>query len=283
MIVLSFAYAPLILALGSAVGLALLIVLFLRQNKTIAALSEDLGRMHKVQRDGSADVRKRLDDNASTLIALQGALEPLKASAEQAEPVAEALTKLEGGIAALGTKIGAFEDRLGRIEETGHSAAAGVSSVRDDWSRIQSMIENTERNLASFEAGRTQEARRIEELREVVTSLRGRVDDRIEVQEKRLLSLERFAPGKGETTEPTGASTESPEVTEEGPDTPPEPATPVAALDKTPPAAPPPPAPSSTPATREAEAASDEAGANWIFLVLAVLLALALVAQYVRS
>ena len=146
--------------------------------------------------------------------------------------------------------------------------------MRQEWAQIESMIERSERQLAAFETGRDQEAKRLEELRNVVGSLRGTVEEKMDEQARRIGALEagpmkQIAQAAAGLESKAEDDTAGPKDETEGdaPKT-----LPAAALDPT----------TAVPDDDAYDPAEEASGARWIFLVLAALLGLALLAQWLQ-
>lgn len=267
------ASATLLIGLAAALGLGLGVALFFRLLQKIEGLQAEVDRLRKMQKDGAADIRARLDASAQEMNAVKAEVEPLalvcadvanlKGTVEAAAPTLESLAS---GHETLQTSLAGLDERIQEVEQRGTAAEAGVESVREEWDRIQAMVDKSERQLAAYADDRTAEEQRLDDLRQAVGSLRGTVEDRIAEQEERLHKLESGPK----------AQLEAAKLGLDGPAAP-EPVVKPAATK-----------PAKGPATRRRPAQSptedeDEKGARWIFIVMAILLGVALIAQYVRS
>lgn len=256
-------------------GLGLGVTLFLRLLARVEGLKAEVERLQKLHKDTAADVRARLEANAQEVHAVQAEVEPLVAvCAEVAElkgaveATTPTLESLRTGYDQLTGTLSSLDERIQGVEQRGTAAEAGVESVREEWERLQGLVDKSERQLAAFADDRTAEEERLAELRGAVGSLRGTIEERIAEQEERLHRLE--AGPKAQL-----------EAAKQGLDTSvkaePTPKVVAAAVSR----------PSQGPATRRKPAITpddeDEKGARWIFILMAVLLGVALIAQYVRS
>lgn len=276
MLVLTLASATLAIGLGAVAGLGLAVTLFVRQQRQVEALERALEGVRTLHKDGARDVRSRLEETSRVLREVQDEVQAateareavaaatadvqiLKGSVEAMAPAFDGLSERIAGVA---TELEALAARVGEVEQRGNAAEAGVESVREEWARIQAMVDQSERRLASYAEDREAEEARLAELRSAVGTLRGTVEERIAVQEERLEKLETGpraqleAAAEGRDTRAAVAPEERPEAV--------------------------PPVRRSAAAGRD-EAEDDERGARWIFLVMAGLLALALIAQYIRT
>ena len=287
MLIPLLASALLGIGVAASAALGLLIVLFIRQAKRMEALTQELSRVATEHRDGAADVRKRLEEGAREAQAVHAAIKPVPAAIDRVAAVASTVETLREGVAAQAPVLEAVGGRLERIEaqvctleskinEVAANGSEGVALVREEWSQIESMIERSERQLAAFEAGRDQEAHRLEELRSAVGTLRGTVEDKIDAQEDRLAVLEegpqsQIANAAAGLDPMSGDASAAPDAAENraaaGGHTPIEPK--VARVVE-------------PQADRGDVTEEDESAARWIFFVLAALLGLALLAQWLQ-
>ncbi|MDJ0975579.1 MAG: hypothetical protein QNJ98_14045 [Planctomycetota bacterium] len=278
MLILPLASAVVAIGLGVVAGLGLVVTLFVRQQRQVEALRAELQGVRTMHKDGAADVRSRLEEASRVMREVQDEVQALvearesvattaadvqilKGTVEAMAPAFDGLNERLGGVAA---ELESLATRVGEVEQRGSEAEAGVESVREEWQRIQSMVDKSERQLAVFAEDREAEETRLAELRSAVGTLRGTVEERIAVQEERLEKLETGPRAQLEAAA-QGLDTRA-AVGDDGGEAE--------------------PAPTPTPRLRRdpiEEDEDDERGARWIFLVMAGLLALALVAQYVRS
>lgn len=272
---------PTLLAIACAVGLLVVVLLFLRLQKESARLKSDVSRLQRVQKDSAADVRSRLDSNRSALTALEERVAPLGDVPLTGDQVAE-MTAMQ---VELSTRTAEFERRLAELEKRRDDSEAQVAGVKDEWTRLQSMVDRGERQLAAFEAGRESEKRRLEDLKESVTRLRSTLEKERAGYEARIEELERRP--RQVVPAPRTPATPAPSLRDAASRSP---ATPTTPEDEPSPRRASPAAARHTPAPADAprpfdppEQGGDDVGARSIFLVLGLLLVMAVIAQLARG
>lgn len=277
---------PTLLAIACAVGLLVVVLLFLRLQKEAARLKSDVSRLQRMQKDSAADVRSRLDSNRSALSALEERVAPLGEVPLTGDQVAQmTATQVE-----LSTRTAEFERRLAELEKRRDDSEAQVAGVKDEWTRLQSMVDRGERQLAAFEAGRESEKRRLEDLKESVTRLRSTLEQERAGYEARIEELAKRprqvvaapraspspAPSLRDVSTPSSPSSSSPSTSP--PEDEPSPRRRASAAPSRVPPAPDAPRPFDLP-----EQGGDDVGARSIFLVLGLLLVMAVIAQLARG
>lgn len=272
---------PTLLAIACAVGLLVVVLLFLRLQKEATRLKSDVSRLQRMQKDSAADVRSRLDSNRSALSALEERVAPLGEVPLTGDQVAQmTATQVE-----LSTRTAEFERRLAELEQRRDDSEAQVAGVKDEWTRLQSMVDRGERQLAAFEAGRESEKRRLEDLKESVTRLRSTLEQERAGYEARIEELEKrprqvvAAPRASPSPAPSlrDVSTASSPSTSP-PEDEPSPRRQASAAPSQVPPSPDAPRPFDLP-----EQGGDDVGARSIFLVLGLLLVMAVIAQLARG
>ena len=263
------------IAIGAVVGLALLLAMYLKLVKRHEKLVEDVARIKKAHRDVATDTRSRVEEAAANVharleekaVEIQHRLDEtmeqveyvrtdLRPRIEQLEPaVADLSAKVEERIPVVneaGARVERVEERLTQAEDK----AAEAARQSEDASERLAANEARVAELIGTQAG--EQGTRIERMEEAVRVLRNTTEERLRELAERVSTLEeRPAPEVvAATSADSGADAGS--VTMQGDvwsddvdeDDPP----------------------------RESENA-----ARWIFLVLALLLGLALIANAIKG
>ncbi len=261
-----------LMGVAASVGLGLVIVMFLRLARRYEVLRAELELLQREHGEATADLRGRIDRVTREVDAVHQEVPPL-------------VSRFKEHIPALETRVEGAEKQLTQVEHQLKAAAAGVETTRKDYNHVHSVVTKREQQLDELN---------LKELRRSVTLLRGTVDEHLarrgaelDAKEeapsaatavisapattkkpkasKTLSALSKRSASKGKASTPKGTSSTK---------------------GKTEPKVE--PKSESKPQTKnDAKPAptpdDDISGARWIFVVMAVLLGAALLAQWIRT
>jgi len=249
-----------LMGVAASVALGLAVVMFLRLAHRYEAMRREIDRLKREHGEATADLRSRIGAIAQQVDSVHEEVPPL-------------VSRFKEHIPALETRVEGAEKQLSKVALQLKAASLGVETARNDYDHVHALVTKREQQL---------DALNLKELRHSVTLLRGTVDEHLARRGADLDAVEEAVPGSATVA---AAVISKPAAKTKAAQAKPK----AKAVSKPPPKA----AASKAAAAKTPEAVSerseskgepdDVTGARWIFLVMAVLLGAALLAQYVRS